>query len=180
MTDSEMRMMIWSDIYADCEEYMNAVNEGLEDDEKYDVNDYEMFNELLMADLETDRMNLAIPLNQPVLVCADFGLWDGRRSGYKIIKAHTIGDLLSCADNCEYHTFYINEFDNLACNAVHHDGTNYLVYRIFKPEVDEEMICDIEDAICDGKKTVGDLLAMTKPLGPNVRAVYGWDKVERE
>lgn len=30
------------------------------------------------------------------------------------------------------------------------------------------------------EKTVGDLLAMTEPLGPKVRAGYGWDKVERE
>ena len=40
--------------------------------------------------LDDERVNLNIQLDQPILVIADLGLWNGRRTGYQEISSGNI------------------------------------------------------------------------------------------
>lgn len=83
---------IWSNADLDYEEWKDWMEEEyptLSDDERvammYEENGHY---------LEDERLNLDIQLSQPILVVADLGLWNGRRTGYKEIPSGNIRDCL--------------------------------------------------------------------------------------
>ena len=83
---------IWSNADLDYEEWKDWMEEEyptLSEDERvammYEENGHY---------LEDERLNLDIQLSQPILVVADLGLWNGRRSGYKEIPSGNIRDCL--------------------------------------------------------------------------------------
>ena len=76
---------IWSNADLDYEEWKDWMEEEyptLSEDERvammYEENGHY---------LEDERLNLDIQLSQPILVVADLGLWNGRRTGYKEIPS---------------------------------------------------------------------------------------------
>ena len=81
---------IWSNADLDYEEWKDWMEEEyptLSEDERvammYEENGHY---------LEDERLNLDIQLSQPILVVADLGLWNGRRTGYKEIPSGNIRD----------------------------------------------------------------------------------------
>ena len=83
---------IWSNADLDYEEWKDWMEEeypALSEDERvammYEENGHY---------LEDERLNLDIQLSQPILVVADLGLWNGRRTGYKEIPSGNIRDCL--------------------------------------------------------------------------------------
>lgn len=88
--------------------------------------------------LDDERTNLSIQLPQPILMIADIGRWDGRYSGYGEIKSGKISDCLY--SELDYATWYVDKLGVLRCDAIHHDGTNHYLYRVYKPGVRESQI----------------------------------------
>ena len=73
--------IIWTNYHLNYEDWQSDLAEeypDLSDDERY----YKML-EINDTYLDDERANLSIQLSQPILVIADLGLWNGRRSGYK-------------------------------------------------------------------------------------------------
>lgn len=68
-----------------------------------------------------------------ILVLADIGTWRGRVKGYKIMRNVRLSRIMNCcsADNYElYSTAY-----NVCGKAEHHDGTNFLEFRIIRDNI---------------------------------------------
>ena len=95
---TEADHLIWSNYNIDYEDWREELEEeypDLSEDERY-LKMLEINNDYL----DDERTNLNIQLNQPIIVIADLGLWNGRRSGYKEIESGNIRDCL-----CSYYDY---------------------------------------------------------------------------
>ena len=167
---SEDRHIIWSNYdldYEDWREDLEAEYPDLSEDERIALM-YELNNDYL----DDERLNLSIQLPQPILMIADIGRWDGRYSGYGEIRSGKTSDCLY--SNLDYATWYVDKLGDLRCDAVHHDGTNHYLYRVYKPGVRESQIELLKDKLHDGKATRADITRVTRRLGDDIAKVYGF------
>lgn len=167
---NEEKHIIWSDYDLDLEDWRKDLQE-----EYPDSSDDELYQ--IMCERNTDylydeRSNLNIQLSQPILVIADLGRWNGRFSGYKEIESGNIKDCLY--SEMDYNTWFVDKYGDLRCDAVHHDGTNHYLYRVYKSGVSESQIDRLKDKIYNGTATRQDITRITKRLGDDIAKVYGW------
>lgn len=117
-----------------------------------------------------ERTNLNVSTANPILVIADLGLWDGRKSGYKVLASQNVGDILST--HCgEYVTYYADCY-NVYCDDAHHDGTNHYVFRELVGS--EEECWPLLDAIYSGRDYSALMRRYSRSILPYVAGVYGW------
>ena len=167
--------VIWSNHYIDYEDWREHLEEefpDLTEDERY----YKML-EINDDYLDDERVNLNIQLSEPILLIADLGLWNGRHSGYKEIKSGNIRDCLY--PNHDYATFYVDRYGDLRCEDIHHDGTNYYLFRAFKEGTTEAQRYRLEEKLFLGKATREDITRITRRLGDEIAKVYGWKLPQR-
>jgi hypothetical protein len=166
-----MKRIIWSNRNLNLEDWEDCFKE-LEEERKKELTESEKYDEMYELNnqyLEDERMNLNIQLDNSILVMGDLGLWDGRRQGYKIIKSGNIADILYT--DCEYAEWYSDGY-NIKSTQVHHDGTNYLLYREIKDDVDIDKFLD---KIYNGEEITNNVLnKYTKSIAKYVKEVYGW------
>ena len=98
-------------------------------EEHPDANDDELYylaDELNDEYLEDERINLrSIALDEPVLIIANLGLWNGRVSGYRNLAAWTVGDCLyPNVDSISSPEWFVDELGDLRCREAHLDGVN--------------------------------------------------------
>lgn len=170
-TDKSDRHIIWSDIHLDLEDWrddLQAEFPALSEDELYSK-----MCETNAEYLNDERMNLDIQLSQPIIVIADIGRWNGRFNGYKMIDSGNIKDCLySDMDMAEW---YVDKYGDLRADAIHHDGTNHYLYRVFKDGVTDTQMDNLQSKIYDGRATRADITRVTKRLGDEIANVYGFD-----
>ena len=75
----------------------------------------------------------------------------------------------------DYTTWYVDKLGDLRCDAIHHDGTNHLLYRTYKPGVRESQIDLLKEKLYYGTATRADVTRITRRLGDEIGKVYGWD-----
>lgn len=168
MTDE--KHIIWSNYhldYADWKEDLEAEYPDLSEEERISLM-YEINDEYL----SDERINLNIQLSQPILVVADLGLWYGRRTGYREIQSGNIRDCLY--SEMDYATWYVDRRGDLRCDAVHHDGTNHYLYRVYKDDVRESQIDLLKEKLYNGTATRADITRVTRRLGDEIARVYGF------
>lgn len=168
---AQFKHIIWSDINLDLEDW----RESLEEEYPLYSNDqlYEKMHEINAEYLSDERANLNIQLSRPILVIADLGLWNGRRSGYREITSGKISDCLY--SDMDYNEWYIDKNGDLKCTAIHHDGTNHYLYRVYKDNVSEEQIDNLKEKLFNGTATRRDITRITQRLGDDIAKVYGFD-----
>ncbi|MCH5176336.1 MAG: hypothetical protein J1F40_10675 [Prevotellaceae bacterium] len=163
-----MKQIIWtSETYLDDEarkEYQKLQREYLKDD-NYTVSDEEWSEEVWQY-LSDERKNLNKEVDGVIIAFADLGLWNGRRQGYKLM-GHNIANILRSNDDAEWY----GDTYNIRGTMHHHDGTNYVLYRVAK---DEDAAQRIADKIYDGEIDEAQFRRMTRSLYPYVAEVYGW------
>ena len=71
-------------------------------------------------------------------------------------------------------------YGDLRADAVHHDGTNHYLYRVFKDGVTDTQIENLQDKIYNGKATRADITRVTKRLGDDIAGVYGFPIMKAE
>lgn len=172
------RHIVWSDQNLDIEDWRKGYKEYLEaNDLDLDPNDenaiYEWMVETNGEYLSDERMNLNIQLSQPIIVIGDLGRWNGRVMGYKMIDSGNIKDCLY--SDTDFTEWYVDKYGDFRADAIHHDGTNHYLYRVFKDGVTDEQIERLQDKIYFGKATRADITRVTKRLGDEIGRVYGWD-----
>ena len=166
----EERHVIWSNYGLDYEEWrddLEAEYPDLSENERislmYEINgDY----------LDDERANLNVQLSQPILVVGDLGLWNGRRMGYKEIPSGNIRDCLY--SNTDYSTWYVDRLGDLRCDAIHHDGTNFYLYRVYKDSASPSQIELLKEKLYRGTATRADITRVTRRLGDDIAKVYGF------
>ena len=171
----DKKHIIWSDLNLDMENWRSDLETdypGRTEDEYFSLM-YEINREYL----EDERMNLDIQLPVPIIVCADLGLWNGRKMAYRIIESGNIRDCLF--SGCDYNEWYVDRLGDLRCTAVHHDGTNRYLYRAVKESVSEEQLEHLQEKLYCGRATRGDITRLTCRLGDEIAAVYGFDIVKK-
>lgn len=161
-----MNHIIWmSDIDIDKWDIDPELVGEMTDDEKW-----QYCAELNNEYLEDERLNLRdCPVYGRIIAIADCGLWYGRRTAYKYLDS--VSDCLYTT--CDYAEWYCDEY-NFRAKMVHHDGTNYVLYRILKPELSDKQIETFENKIIDNAITRKDISRYTKSLRPAIAKVYGW------
>lgn len=170
---TEQRHLIWSNYDLDYEDWRDDLEEDhpeLTEDERMALM-YEINNRYL----DDERVNLNIQLDQPILVIADLGLWNGRRTGYQEISSGNIRDCLYSGRDIEYATWYVDKLGDLRCDAIHHDGTNHLLYRTYKPGARDSQIDLLKEKLYYGKAVRSDITRITRRRGDEIGKVYGWD-----
>ena len=167
--------LIWTNYdlnYDDWREYLEEEYPDKSEDERMQLM-YEMNADYL----DDDRMNLDIQLPRPILVIADLGRWNGRFDGYKEIESGKISDCLY--SDTDYSTWYVDKLGDLRCTAIHHDGTNYYLYRTYKDDVSDEQIENLKWKIYNREATRADITRITRRLGDEIGKVYGWTFPQR-
>ena len=169
--------VIWSnspDAIEDIARDMMSCNDGLEWDEA--VEQAEEVNADYLLD---EEINLNIEVGDDIVVIGRLGLWDGQKTGWKLLHTQNIGDCLrtTCGDQV---TWYVDERGDLCCDDAHHDGTNHLTFRAWKSGVSVERQLRFLDKIAWGTVTRRDITNCTRRLGEYVADVYGWNKKGRK
>ncbi len=162
--------VIWSDINLNLDDWRDDIlsdHPGASEDELYCI-----MSETNTEYLNDERSNLNIQLSKSILVFADLGLWNGRKTGYKVIESGNIKDCFN--STCDNNEWYVDDKGDLRCTAIHHDGTNHYLYRVVRDNVLYDDFQDLLDLIYDGKATEKDVIACTERLGDKIGAVYGW------
>ena len=162
------KRMIWTS-RIDIEDWEDLRREREEEDGETIDDDklYELANELNGFYFDDEITNLNIELPGTILAIADMGLWNGRFSGYKGIGSNLRGIFYNNYDDME---FYCDAY-NLKSTGWHHDGTNYIEYRLIPDGVDADKL---KQAIYDGTHTREMIRRYTRSLRPYVAKVYGW------
>lgn len=169
-TEYGFKHIIWSNYDLDYEDWrgdLEAEYPELSEDERislmYEINGHY---------LDDERMNLNVQLSQPILVIGDLGLWNGRRMGYKEIPSGNIRDCLY--GDTDYSTWYVDRLGDLRCDAIHHDGTNHYLYRVYKDGVRDSQIELLKEKLYRGTATRADITRVTRRLGDDIAKVYGF------
>lgn len=166
--------IIWSNMNLDIEDWREYYKEYLEYNgfDKYHDNDDDLYTWMMKNNdeyLNDEIWNLDKVVDGRILVIADLGLWDGRRSAYKIIDSGNVKDILSFT--YDYAEFYGDGY-NIRGTEVHHDGTNHYLYRVIR---ENRNIQNLLDAIYNNEEiTSSKLNYYTKSLYKDVAKVYGW------
>ena len=168
MTDGDH--LIWSNYHLDLDDWRDDLLEEYPDAGEAEL--YQLMQERNDSYLDDERVNLNIQQSRPILVIADLGRWNGRFSGYKEIASGNIRDCLY--SDTDYSTWYVDRLGDLRCDAVHHDGTNHYLYRVYKPGVTDAQIDRLKEKIYDGVATRTDVTRITQRLGDDIGKVYGW------
>lgn len=169
MTDGDH--LIWSNYHLDLEDWRDDLLEEHPDATETEL--YQLMDEINSSYLEDERVNLNIQLPCPILVIGDIGRWNGRVIGYKDIPSGNIRDCLY--SDTDYSTWYVDKQGDLRCDAIHHDGSNFYLYRAIKPGVSQSQIDRLKGKIYDGVATKADIARITQRLGDHIGKVYGWD-----
>lgn len=161
--------MIWSS-FPDFDDWDAGLKEDYPDADENER--YQLMLEINGEYLNDERANLGgVRFNEPILVLANLGLWSGRHEAYREIKSGRLSDCFYSNYDPEW---YVTDAGEFCCQDHHHDGTNYYVYRVWKPDTTDEQKDDLWEKLYDHTATMDDVNAVTKPLGPDIAKVYGW------
>lgn len=136
------------------------------DYEKDEIN-YDTYTDDCGINLDDERANLNVKVDGCIVAFAKLGLWDGRHNGAKVIGNNVSKILYS---DCDYIDWYCDKY-NVRCTAIHHDGTNNIVYRVAKSDDEAERLVD---KIAYNGMTEEEFMKKTKSLRPYIAKVYGW------
>lgn len=166
------KRMIWGTLF-DVEEWRDGFEEyceinGLDSDEE-DV--YEWITMTIGVYLDDEKDNLNKPLCGDILAIADLGLWNGRYSGYQIIRGANLNNIFNIRGDHEDIEFYCDRYQ-VKCDMYHHDGTNHITFYEIRQGVNIQPLLDkIYNQEEVSKKEINRYCRSLRPL---VASVYGW------
>lgn len=116
--------------------------------------------------LDDERCNLNKEIDGVIIAIADLGFWNGRCDGTQII-GHNIKDILYT--DCDDAEWYGDGY-NIHSTQYHHDGRNYITYRVVGSVEEAEKI---QARVYNGA-SYADVYRSTRSLYPYIGDIYGW------
>ena len=162
--------VIWSNFSLNYEDWRSDLESEYPDMSEQERVD--LMYEINAGYLDDERINLNVQFSTPILVCADLGLWDGRKTGYRMIESGNLKDCL--CSTCDYNEWFVDKYGDFRCTAVHHDGTNHFLYRAVKETATEAQIERLQAKLYNGAVTRADITRVTRRLGDEIASVYGF------
>lgn len=162
-----MKRTIWQNIDLKIEDWKDFLEESF----PTVTNEYEKLNliqELNSEYLWDERANLNKKIDGRILAIVDIGRWNGRCSGYKILDNN-----ISCIldTDCDYCEWYSDGY-NIKFKGHHHDGTNYVEYRVIREDRNIENL--LRDIFYGEEISRKKLNYYTKSLHSYIAEIYGW------
>ena len=149
-----------------CKEFLSEVNPEIEQTEE-NITDEIYFR--IDQSFEDEQSNLFRILDGRILCIADMGLWNGRRTGYKIL-GNNLNEVLTCGIGCDEKEIYCDAY-NVYATGYHHDGRNHVEFREIR---EDRNIENLTDKLYSGQPvTRKEINYYTKSLLPYVKQVYG-------
>ena len=115
-----------------------------------------------------EKLNLNKRLNGRILAIANLGLWNGRRSGYKIL-GDNLNEILT-GFGCDEWQVVDNGF-NIVADGYHHDGHNYVEYREIKEDTNYEVL--LNKLYSNEPVSRKDINRYTRSIRKYVKEIYG-------
>lgn len=117
--------------------------------------------------LDDERANLNVQINGVIVGFVEMGLWNGKAKGLRVL-GNNLSDIL--ATFCDDAHWYADKY-NVRGKMLHHDGTNYVLYRyIDNIKQAENLKYLIRQNLIDEQ----GFMKRTKSIRPFVAKVYGW------
>lgn len=117
------------------EDYRESFKDSYEREPENDDELYEYAYSSKEFDFQYAEDNLNFRLPENLLAVGSVGTWRGRRSGYKELKDN-LNECLRCWSSCDYLTIKVDtKTKKLEGVGHHHDGSNYMEFRVWKPGV---------------------------------------------
>ena len=124
-------------------------------------------NQLWCADTE----NVLSKCNRGEIVAiANLGRWNGRYSGYKILKS--LSDVLYTS--CDDEELYIDTNGDLRKSESHHDGNNSILYRYWKEGLSDTQKDNFLNKIYNEECNQKDITRYTRKAGTEIAELFGW------
>ncbi len=165
------KRVVWSNIDLDIKDWREDIRENYPDLPRSEYEDKMI--ELNDEYFEDEKSNLNTRIGGDLIVIADLGLWNGRRTGYGIIEDAKLSTCLK--QMYDYAEWYVTRDGEFQSRQIHHDGTNYYTYRKIKEGIDEDTLYEFKEKLYEGVATQEDLDRVTDKLGKAVGDVYGWE-----
>lgn len=160
------KYVVVSDMYSTI--YSDVVMEDLK--EFYPDASDDLFDELA-SDLYFDNRRLLMNtfadtiFPNDVICIADIGLWSGRYQAYRVYDAPTLDELFTSGQDIEEAEWYVDEHNDLCCDAYHHDGENHFLYRQMRPGIGDKARENLYNKILSNTLTRKDINHYTLPIG---------------
>ena len=158
---NKQRRIIWTN--NDYEEWCEEMKDEITDEEI--TPEYYAF--CCETNLDDERANLNVEVDGYIVAFANLGLWNGRFNGAKLVGTN-VRDILYSND--DYVTWYCDPY-NVKAEMIHHDGTNYVIYRVAR---NKEFAEKLVNMIAYNGMTEEQFRRATRSLRPYVAEVYGW------
>lgn len=168
MKIDDARHIIWSNDDIDIDEYRDALDGELTETEifEYAYNCLEDDFDEIVGMCENVVIGKAIAIGK-------IGTWLGTRTGYKLMNDSNTC-LSKCFESDGYSaTWYVDKNGDLWLREVHHDGTNLIMFRAFKDNVESNQIDWICDKILKGTVQRRDITKVTRKIGDDVLKCIG-------
>ena len=154
--------------------------EQLEQDEREHLkeNDFEDYETVDVTDtiyeeidmwFDDETSNLYKVLDGRILAIANMGLWNGRRTDYKIL-GNNLNEVLTSTIGCDDKEVYCDAY-NVYAEGYHHDGRNYVEFREIREDRDIDRL--LNKIYNNEEITRREINYYTKSLRPYIKEVYG-------
>lgn len=172
----EWKHVIFSDDYSQYDDFEKAYIEeevpanweGCEDEAP--AYSEQMFADDINRWLDDERANLNWQIEGTIVAIADLGLWMGRRKGFKIL-GDKLTDIFNVSqDDNEYYC----DQDDCQATCSHHDGTNYITYRVIKSDDYDKVENLLYKMAFESDDYESEVYRNTHSLMPYIAEVYGW------
>ena len=153
------------------QDFVNAENENRMEGEEKDT--IESLSDCICEDINLfyndEKENLNKTLDNNIICIASMGLWNGKKSGYKII-GNNLNDVIA-SFSCDEYKINTDNY-NIKFEGYHHDGTNYIEFREIRNSDNIDNLCN---KIYNNEEISRSLLNYyTKPMGHYIKGIYGY------
>ena len=149
-----------------CKEFLSEAYPEIEQTEENVMQ--EIYDHIDMY-FDDEKSNLFKILDGRILCIADMGLWNGRRSGYKIL-GNNLNEILTTGIGCDEKEIYCDAY-NVYAQGYHHDGRNHVEFREIREDRNIENLLD--KIFSNQSISRREINYYTKSLNPYIKQIYG-------